>query len=98
MKMEAFDRLYFYQNYRQRYTQGSFKLIGDCFICHFIAYPNIRSCRGKIVFDSSRQQEQIFVYTLVHVNCTIKRTCNISVYIGSVRQYQFDMSIKMRTV
>ena len=33
-------------------------------------YTNIRSCRGKLVFDSSRLQERIFVYTLV--NCTIK--------------------------
>ena len=29
-------------------------------------YTNIRSCRGKLVFDSSRLQERIFVYTLVN--------------------------------
>ena len=28
-------------------------------------YTNIPSCRGKLVFDSSRLQEGIFVYTLV---------------------------------
>ena len=28
-------------------------------------YANIPSCRGKLVFDSSRLQEAIFVYTLV---------------------------------
>ena len=31
-------------------------------------YTNIRSCSGKLVFDSSRLQERIFVYTLE--NCT----------------------------
>ena len=28
-------------------------------------YTNIPSCRWKLVFDSSRLQEEIFVYTLV---------------------------------
>ena len=35
-------------------------------------YTNIRSCRGKFVFDSSRLEEQMFVHALV--NCTIKLT------------------------
>ena len=30
-------------------------------------YTNIRSCRGELVFDSSRLQEGIFVYTPVKV-------------------------------
>ena len=30
-------------------------------------YTNIPSCRGKLVFDSSRLQEVIFVYTLIKV-------------------------------
>ena len=49
------------------------KLKGDCllvviqvFYCtNTREYTNIPSCRGKLVFDSSRLQEGIFVYTLV---------------------------------
>ena len=36
------------------------------FYCtHTHEYTNIPSCRGKLVFDSSRLLERIFVYTLV---------------------------------
>ena len=45
------------------------------------AYTNIRSCGGggELVFDSFRLQERIIVYTLV--NCKIKLTYFISLYI-----------------
>ena len=47
------------------------KLKGDCFFGHDTKiyctntrdYTNIPSCGGKFVFDSSRLQEGIFVYT-----------------------------------
>ena len=49
------------------------KLKGDCllviiqeFYCtNTCEYTNIASCRGKVVLDSSRLKEEIFVYTLV---------------------------------
>ena len=49
------------------------KLNRDCFIGHdtrillykYCEYTNIPSSSGKLVFDSSRLQEGIFVYTLV---------------------------------
>ena len=56
------------------------KLNRGCFICHKLRillykYSRIykyRSYSGNLIFDSSRLQEGIFVYTLV--NCTIKLT------------------------
>ena len=43
-------------------------------------YTNIPSCRGKLVFDTSRLQEGIFVYTLVKLynkaNITNMYVCN----------------------
>ena len=49
------------------------KLKGGYFIGHDTSillyntreYTNTPSCRGKLVFDSSRLQEELFVYTLV---------------------------------
>ena len=52
------------------------KLKGDCFIGHVIQefyctntreYTNISSYRGKLVSDSPRLQEGLFVFTLVNL-------------------------------
>ena len=47
-------------------------IIQELHCTNFREFTYVPSCRGKLVFDSSRLQEGIFVYTLV--NCTIKLT------------------------
>ena len=65
------------------------KLKGDCFIgrdTSILLYKILVNIQifalvggggggGKLVFDWSRLQDRIFVYTLV-INCTIKLTCS----------------------
>ena len=40
-------------------------MIQVCYCTNTREYTSIPSCRGKLVLDSSRLQEGIFVYTLV---------------------------------
>ena len=40
-------------------------MIQEFYFTNTREYTNIPSCRGKLVFDSFRLQEGIFVYTLV---------------------------------
>ena len=60
-------------------------------------YTTIPSCRGKLVFDSSRLQEGIFVYTLVkwHNKANILNECVCKNVL--VRYFDFDMFRDFRT-
>ena len=52
-------------------------------------YTSIPSCRGKLVFDSSRLQEGTFVYTLVKLHNKANLKYNHSLFMTSLFSHPY---------